>query len=223
MLRTLRASAVYLLMFSGLLFGSAGTWRWPAAWILVGLLVVLTLVASAVVDPEVLRERTQLTLPSGTKWWDPLVAGSGFVLLAPVALVVAGWDVQRYHWSPPLPMAVRELGLLVHVVGNAIGLWAMQVNRFFVNFVRIQKERGHRVVDTGPYAYVRHPGYAAGIPAFVAAPLFLGSRWALLPAVLGALFFVVRTKLEDDTLQAELPGYRDYAARVRWRLLPGLW
>ena len=101
--------------------------------------------------------------------------------------------------------------------------WAESVNKFFEPTVRIQTDRGHRVIDTGPYAIVRHPGYASGYLLFVGMPLALGSLWALIPAILSCLLLVVRTILEDQTLRNELAGYEEYAQRVRYRLIPGVW
>ena len=114
-------------------------------------------------------------------------------------------------------------GLVVFVLGMGLMTWAMIVNNFFSLVVRIQKDRGHTVVSSGPYAYVRHPGYIGGILFQLATPVMLGTLWALVPAGLAACLIVIRTVLEDKTLQAELDGYKDYAARVRYRLLPGVW
>ena len=99
----------------------------------------------------------------------------------------------------------------------------MVVNPFFEKTVRIQKERGHHVIDTGPYAVVRHPGYAGFVGWIISAPLLLASAWAFIPALLAVVGILVRTILEDRTLQAELPGYCEYAVRVRFRLVPGVW
>ena len=99
----------------------------------------------------------------------------------------------------------------------------MIVNKFFVKFVRIQAERGHYVVTDGPYAYIRHPGYAGTVLAFIVLPIALSSLWALIPALVGGSLLVIRTFLEDRFLQKEFDGYREYASSVRWRLLPGIW
>jgi protein-S-isoprenylcysteine O-methyltransferase Ste14 len=105
----------------------------------------------------------------------------------------------------------------------AIVTWAEAVNKFFEPTVRIQVERGHQVIASGPYAIVRHPGYVGGSLLFLAIPLCLGSLWALIPAGLSCLCLVLRTRWEDQTLQAELLGYKDYTQRVCYRLFPGVW
>ncbi len=115
------------------------------------------------------------------------------------------------------------LGVALFVPGWALVIWSMAVNPFFEKTVRIQTKRGHRVVDAGPYAYVRHPGYVGFAAWMLSTPLMLGSAWAFVPALLAVIGFAIRTALEDRTLQAELPGYADYAARVRFRLVPGVW
>jgi protein-S-isoprenylcysteine O-methyltransferase Ste14 len=136
--------------------------------------------------------------------------------------IVAGLD-ERYGWSPQISLWLQVVAIIVAVLGSALATWAMLSNTFFSGTVRIQKERGHTVASGGPYRYVRHPGYVAGILFDVATPLILGSLWALVPAGLTVCAFVVRTALEDRTLQEELAGYREYAQQVRYRLLPGVW
>jgi len=120
-------------------------------------------------------------------------------------------------------MPVKLLGLAGILAGYALGSYALVENRFFSGMVRIQTERGHQVVSSGPYRWLRHPGYAGALITYLGTPLFLDSVWGFVPVVLLAILLVVRTRLEDRTLQEELPGYRDYAGRVRYRLLPGVW
>jgi protein-S-isoprenylcysteine O-methyltransferase Ste14 len=145
------------------------------------------------------------------------------LLLYPGTLIVAGLDIGRVHWSPALPLFVHGLGFSVFAVGYLFALSAMRSNPFFETFVRIQADRGHHVVATGPYATIRHPGYAGACLAHMAIPLALGSLAALAAASIGVVLFVVRTKFEDDTLSRELAGYAEYRSRVRWRLVPGVW
>ena len=221
MLRIVSLTALFLLIQAACLFGPAGSFHWPMAWAVLAVNLAIVALAFFVVDPGLIRDRA--TWNRGFKRWDPPLAAVGFLLLCPVALVVAAFDVKRFGWSPSIPLLVQTCGLVVFVLGYSLALWAMRVNRFFVKFVRIQEERGHHVIKGGPYAYVRHPGYAGTILAHAALPVALGSLWALVPACLGGALFVVRTHLEDATLQAELPGYGDYTEKVRWRLVPGLW
>jgi protein-S-isoprenylcysteine O-methyltransferase Ste14 len=143
-------------------------------------------------------------------------------VFGPLTWIVAGLDL-RFGWSPRLPLAVQIAALALVIVGFLLGTWAMAVNRFFSAIVRIQEDRGHTVVTAGPYRYVRHPSYTGGILASLATALALSSLWALIPGGAVALVTIVRTALEDRTLQEELAGYKDYAQKVRYRLVPGIW
>jgi protein-S-isoprenylcysteine O-methyltransferase Ste14 len=200
-------------------------WGWWQAWAAVGLPLVAMVVSRALAlrkYPDLAAERGKTTAAEGTKGWDraimPAVAFWGPALV----YAVAGLDA-RFGWSPDVSVALNLAGLAVIVLGYALGTWAMVANRFFSSVVRIQTDRGHTVVDRGPYRFVRHPAYAGGIWVIPATALLLGSLWALIPAGLVAAGTVVRTALEDRTLLQELPGYADYARRTRYRLLPGIW
>lgn len=217
--------AAYVLLLPGVIFLAAGTLHWPMGWVYYGLTVAAALVSRAIValvHPDLLAERGQSQRAEDVKSWDrPLSLAVG--LLVPlVVLIVTGLD-ERWSWSPPLPSRLAPVAVAVFILSYAFSTWAMVTNRFFSGVVRIQKDRGHHVVTSGPYRIVRHPGYAGGVIAMIAAPLLLGSLWALIPAAAYTVLIVVRTRLEDRTLLEELPGYRDYAQRTRYRLLPGLW
>jgi len=204
------------------LFASAGRLDWPMAWLYVGLYFVGVLVNGIVLgrrSPELIKERGRGL--RGTKSWDKVwVAISAPLPL--IMLAIAGLDAGRFVWSfMSLPLAVA--GLIVLVLAYAVIAWAMAANAYFSTAVRIQDDRGHRVVSSGPYRFVRHPGYVGMILMYLGTPVMLGSWWALIPGGLNALAFIVRTALEDRTLRDELPGYSDYATRVRYRLLPGIW
>ena len=136
--------------------------------------------------------------------------------------IVAAFETVRFGRAA-LPGGATAFVYLLLVAGFAGMVWAQAVNRFFEPGVRIQTERGHHVIDTGPYAFVRHPGYVAAFAMLAGMALALGSAWALVPAVVGAALLVLRTAWEDRTLHAELPGYADYARRVQYRLFPGVW
>jgi len=155
------------------------------------------------------------------KSWDKAIMGVYTVLLFGM-LVAAGLDAGRFGLSD-MPVALRVLGWLGLVAAFALVWWVMASNPFLSRMVRIQDERGHVVVTTGPYNYVRHPMYVGTITAIFCIPLVLGSFWALIPAVLIDILFVVRTAMEDRTLMEELPGYKEYASRVRYRLFPIIW
>ena len=209
-------------IFAFLLFASAGTWTWPrgrAYVVLVLVLEVVTLVLLALRAPETLRRRGEAG--AGVEPFDRVFAVL-WLTLALATPVVAGLDAARFRCSS-LPWWCFGVGLAVLVPAALLGAWAMLVNEHFEQLVRIQTDRGHRVVSEGPYRLVRHPGYLAAIAGALATPLLLGSAWTFVPAGLVALLFVVRTRLEDETLQRELPGYEEYAARARFRLVPGVW
>lgn len=211
------------LFTAAILLGTAGRLDWVMAWVLVGVYLVWTGATALTViptNPEMLAERAGPK--EGTKSWDMAIL-SLVGVLEMVKYVVAGLDM-RWGWSPQIPLALQLAGVVVAVLAyDVILVWAMAVNAFFAQTVRIQEERGHTVVTGGPYRYVRHPGYMGSILFQLATPLILGSWWAFIPAGLITLLTIIRTALEDKTLQAELGGYKEYAQRVRYRLLPGIW
>ena len=199
-------------------------WDWWEAWVyaiisILGFAISRALAARR--HPDLLAERARFLQHEDAKPWDKLLSpllGLGGVLLP----LVVGLDA-LFGWSPPFSLPVKILALLIILAGYALGSYALIENRFFSGVVRIQTDRGHQVVSTGPYRWIRHPGYAGALLTYLATPLFLDSRWAFLPAVFLTIVLVIRTSLEDRTLQDELEGYRDYARRVRYRLLPGVW
>jgi protein-S-isoprenylcysteine O-methyltransferase Ste14 len=212
--------AIALLAFLGTcLFLSAGRISWLAAWAYLAVFAAFTAATFAVVQPELIRERAAPGTDSDRK--DALLAGFGFLGLYPGTLIVAGLDAGRTGSS--IPEFGQVLAFVTFASGYGFALWAMRVNPFFSTFVRIQAERGHAVISSGPYAWVRHPGYTGTIVAHLALPVALGSTWAFVPALLGSLLFVVRTAREDHVLTERLLGYREYQARVPWRLVPRLW
>lgn len=202
------------------LFASAGTLAWPAAWIVLAAYAVYAIVGFLILPRDLVEERSRL--PAGTKGADLVIAGLAAFFLFPALFVACGLDM-RLRWSPPLPAWLRFLALAGFVLGNAFALWAARVNRFFSSVVRVQSERGHHVVTSGPYAFVRHPGYAGSIAAYLVLPLALGSLAGLAPALIGSAFLALRIRYEESVLSSDLPGYREYAQRVVWRLLPGVW
>ncbi|MEE8379468.1 MAG: isoprenylcysteine carboxylmethyltransferase family protein, partial [Gammaproteobacteria bacterium] len=154
---------------------------------------------------------------------DKVLATLGYLGLYPVTFVVAGLDAVRFGPAIPIPPSIQVMTLLVFALGYGFAFWAVKSNPFFSTFVRIQDDRGHSVISSGAYALVRHPGYAGVLLSHLALPVALGSIWAFVPAAVGTVFFVMRTSREDRTLRDHLVGYREYQARVRWRLLPGVW
>ncbi len=215
------AIAAMVLVFSVLLFTPAGRLDWTLGWVYVCIVAVNVTINWACLlrwNPELIERR--MRFGKWTKTWDKVWA----VLFAPVMIaiyVVAGLEARTGVSSPV--ETIWLLGLAVFISGSAILTWSMVVNPFFEKTMRIQTDRGHRVIETGPYAYVRHPGYLGFIGWIMSAPLLLDSSWAFIPALLSVVGVVIRTVLEDRTLQAELSGYPQYAARVRFRLIPGVW
>jgi protein-S-isoprenylcysteine O-methyltransferase Ste14 len=204
------------------LFWSAGEIGWLPAWALLGV-IVSWIVATAVVtlrhSPELLAER--LGPSKGAKRWDTIIMGIyGVMQLA--LLVIAGLD-HRFGWTSGIGVMAQIGALVICFLGYALAVWATASNAYFSQIVRIQTERGHEVATGGPYRFVRHPAYTGTILTSVALPILLASWWAFAVGVLAALLMILRTILEDRTLQAELPGYLEYARRVRYRLVPGVW
>ncbi len=212
---------VSVLLMGLVLFLSAGRLDWPAAWIFLGtyVLVILTLGVWAIrQNPEVVNERGKM---KNMKSWDKTLMTIYTVMMF-ILLIVAGLDAGRYSWSV-MPMALQVVGYISLIFAMAVTYWAMATNPFLSTIVRIQDDRGHYVVTSGPYRYVRHPMYAMILLMWPGIALELGSWWALIPAVVIVIVFVIRTALEDRTLQAELSGYAEYAQRVPYRLVPGMW
>jgi len=205
-----------------LLFLCAGDPGWWQAWVFSALIIAAGVVSRVWAErqhPGLLAERTRSESAPDVKPWDRVLAPLFAISISFPLVIVAGLD-HRFDWSSNLPLWLNILGFILIAGGYALASWAMAENRFFSGTVRIQTERGHAVCDTGPYGIVRHPGYAGNILALPGVALALSSLWTLIPAAFALIVGVVRTALEDRTLQAELPGYREYARRVRWRLLP---
>ena len=219
-LRSLLSLVVFFLVLALALFLPAGIGWWQG-WLFLAVFLIQMGIAALYLwrkNPAIFVARSKIQ--KGTKGWDKLLV---FILLSSfmATFPVAALD-HRFHWSP-VPLWVLVVGYVLLSVGMLGSVWVEAVNKFAEPGVRIQTERGHKVIDSGPYAIVRHPMYATAIPLFAGIALALGSYWALIPAVLASLILVVRTALEDRMLQRELPGYKEYAGRVRYRLVPGVW
>jgi protein-S-isoprenylcysteine O-methyltransferase Ste14 len=204
------------------LFWSAGRFAWWPGWAALAVMLVWIVATATVIlsiKPDLLAER--IGPRQGAKPWD--MAIMSILGLAQLArYIVAGLD-QRFDWTGGLPLAAQLAALALCGLGYALVVWATASNAFFSQIVRIQTERGHAVVTGGPYRYVRHPAYSGALVYELAVPFLLASWWALIPSGVGVVLLVLRTRLEDCTLQAELPGYGAYARQVRYRLAPGLW
>jgi len=217
--------AAFMLLLPMVLFVAAGRLDWVWGWVYVGIVVSFTLISRIAVirtNPDLIAERAQSLDREDVKGWDRLIIFF-MLLVGPLAwMIVAGLDA-RFGWSPQIPLALRLVALAIMIPGYVVAAWAMVVNRYYSAVVRIQKDRSQTVVTDGPYRFVRHPSYAAGMVSYLMNPILLGSLWALIPCGLVLLATVIRTALEDRTLLEELDGYKDYAQRVRYRLIPGIW
>ncbi len=220
----LRLVFTYLLIPLVLML-AAWDFRWWQAWVFAVFILAAGIVSRLLAErrhPGLLAERASSGTAENAKSWDRILAPLMALSTSFPIVIVAGLD-HRFGWSPAFPLWLSRLGLVLIALGYALGSWALIENRFFSGTVRIQTERGHSVCDTGPYRLMRHPGYAGNViplPGFI---LAFSSVWTAIPAIIGLVIVVARTALEDKTLQEELPGYRDYARRTRYRLIPGLW
>ncbi|QKX15536.1 isoprenylcysteine carboxylmethyltransferase family protein [Microbulbifer sp. YPW1] len=220
----IRLVVVYLLIPLVLLIcgGDLGWWQ---AW-LYSLLIFAAGIGGRIWaeqrHPGLIAERQNSENFHNAKAWDKVLAPLMAVSLVFPMVIAAGLD-HRYHWSPEFPLWLIVIGFTLIALGYAFAAWALAENRFFFSVVCIRADRGHVVCDSGPYRFVRHPGYAGNIFPLLGIVLALGSAWALIPAAVATIITVIRTALEDQTLQDELPGYRDYARRVPYRLIPGIY
>jgi protein-S-isoprenylcysteine O-methyltransferase Ste14 len=216
-------SIVWIVGMGALLFVPAGTWRWPAAWVYLATMILIGLVSGlwlAKTDPELFAERMRLTArdeqPTADKLFVPVLGTFllGWFILNGIDHRLHGGDFTR---------VLQALGLAMLLVATVFIMWVLHENSFAAPLVKVQSERGHHVISSGPYAWVRHPMYSGAIVFFVGIPLLLGSLWGLIAAPLLALLFAVRTIIEERTLRDGLAGYIDYTSQVRYRLIPGIW
>lgn len=202
----------------------SGAWGWWEAWAYAILSFLGFIVSRALASrrhPDILVERSRSMGLEDAKSWDKILAPT-MALGSVVPLAVAGVD-KLYNWTSPFALNVKIAALIVVILGYVLGSWALIENRFFSGVVRIQTDRDHKVVTTGPYRFVRHPGYAGAFWTYLAIPILLDSLWALIPTVLLIGVLVLRTALEDRTLQEELQGYKEFTQKTRYRLFPGIW
>lgn len=202
----------------------SGVWDWWEAWVYAAVSAlgfVLSRGLAARRHPDILKERARSMELQDAKRWDrilaPIVAVGSIFILA-----VAGLD-KLLGWTFPFSLQVKIIALVAILLGYGLGTWALVENRFFSGVVRIQTDRGHHVVTTGPYRFIRHPGYAGALLSYLCMPILFDSLWAWIPTLLLVVVLFIRTGLEDKTLQTELPGYREYAQKTRYRLIPGIW
>lgn len=220
----LRLILTYLLI-PLVLFACAGDLRWWQGWAFSALIFAAGILGRMFAErrhPGLLVERNSLDKVAQGKAWDQVLAPLMGVSISFPLVIVAGLD-HRFGWSPSFAVWVNVLGLLLVALGYGLAVWALIENRFFSSVVRIQLDRGHVVCDSGPYRLIRHPGYAGNALPLPGLALALSSLWTLIPAAFALAVVLLRTALEDRTLQDELPGYRAYARRVRYRLIPWIY
>jgi protein-S-isoprenylcysteine O-methyltransferase Ste14 len=214
--------AGFLVLLGIFIFVPAGTLSYWQGWVFLaafGFALAFFMLYGMLRDPNMLKERSQKA--KNVKHWDTVILNIYTVFLV-IMVVLAPLDGGRFHWSH-VPVWVNMLGLGLMIPSFALLMWVTVTNTYLSRYVRIQDDRGHQVVTSGPYRFVRHPMYASNILFFPSIPLLLGSWWALIPAVIIMGLFTLRTYLEDKTLQAELPGYKEYAMKTRYRMVPGIW
>jgi protein-S-isoprenylcysteine O-methyltransferase Ste14 len=212
-----------LLLLMAVFFISAGRTDLPRAWFFFGLYFVSLLLNMVILlkfNPEIIRARSEI-IRGEMKWWDK-VFGVLYTVFIRSMFIICGLDVGRFNISST-GVEFFAVGMIIFAVGWMFVAWSMVENKFFETTVRIQKERDQRVVSTGPYAVVRHPGYVGMILFYGCAPLIIGSLYGLIPALLLAFSFIFRTHFEDKMLYEELSGYEEYTRKVRYRLLPFIW
>ena len=220
----IRLVAAYLLI-PLILLVCGGDLGWWQAWIYSMLFLAASVGARMRAEqrhPGLMAERQNIANTQNAKAWDKVLAPLMAVSVSFPMVIVAGLG-HRYNWSSEFPLWLIMIGFILVAIGYAFAAWALIENRFFSSLVRIQTDRGHVVCDRGPYRFVRHPGYAGNTLALFGIVLALSSAWTLIPAAVASIITVIRTALEDRTLQEELPGYRDYARRVRYRLIPRIY
>ena len=215
-----------LLLVLAMLFISAGRITYWQGWIFCGVTILLVIVQIFLFSGKNDLVKERMKPGAGMKWWDRIF----YMLYIPsffAVVIVASLDAGRFGWTPlfstPYSIAFYIISYLVYVFSLFLYTWGMWTNTFFSSVVRLQNDRGQEVVQQGPYRIVRHPGYVAGILMAISISLVLGSLWGLVPAGVVLVLLIIRTYLEDTMLQKELPGYSEYAHRVRYRLLPGIW
>lgn len=204
------------------IFVPAGTLKWVEAWLFIVLYAVgvtAAIICMKKKSPGLLKERTKRK--KDVKSWDKTFMSLYSIFLL-VILILPGLDAIRFQWSR-VPSIAKVLAFIGYLPGFGIVFWAMSENAFLSDVVRIQEDRGHTVCTTGPYKFVRHPMYVGVILIMICFPFSLGSLYTLIPAAIIIILFFFRTALEDKTLREELPGYIEYAQKVRYRLIPGIW
>jgi protein-S-isoprenylcysteine O-methyltransferase Ste14 len=224
MISKLRTQVAIFAALGVLLLVSAGTWRWPAAWVLIAELAATGIGLNVWLgrhDPALLAERSSSYFQSSQPPWDKAILAASLIASSGL-LVLLALDAARFRWSH-VPMSLQVVGAILVLLNGYFAYLAFRENTYAAAVVKVQTERGHRVVSTGPYAYVRHPMYVGVMLLYIGVPLLLGSWYGLAAALVCMGILAMRVVREERALAVELAGYREYAERVRYRLVPGLW
>jgi protein-S-isoprenylcysteine O-methyltransferase Ste14 len=223
--RTAITSLLWIGLMGVCLFIAAGNWAWPQGWAFIAIYFFGSLGFGAYYakrDPALLKARMEPLNTKGTPVWDRIFLFT-FITIWFLWLVFMGLDAGRWHLSTPMPVIVNAIGGLLIVAGFLATLAVFNANSFAEPTVRLQSDRGQHVIDTGPYALVRHPMYASAILYLFGMPLLLGSKWGLAIPPLFIIGVSLRAIAEENKLARELPGYADYMNRVPYRLIPFVW
>jgi protein-S-isoprenylcysteine O-methyltransferase Ste14 len=223
--RVILGFVLYTLLMPMVLFLAAGTFNWIMAWSYVIIIIGFMVLSRIIVihqNPELARERAKFIKAENACELDRIIVFVSVIIGPLIMFIVAGLD-RRFSWSPQISPSMQVLALIILIAGFLITSWAMIANTFFSAVVRIQKERHHRVIKNGPYRFIRHPGYVGSFISIGVTPIVLGSVWAFIPVIFMVILGVLRTSLEDKTLQDELEGYEKYTQEVPFRLIPGIW
>ncbi len=210
------------LVFLAILFVAAGRLTYWQGWMYAALNLLMVIINSLALNKRQEVAEQRLKTGTDTKPWDKLIVGISAILLI-ATYIVCGLDAGRFNWSGDFHRGLYATGIVLILAGEVLFFSAQKQNNFFSSLTRIQKERGHTVIDSGPYSFVRHPAYLGNILTAAGIPLILGSFWGFIPCFLSIIATVIRTYLEDKTLQEELPGYTDYTGKTKYRLLPLIW
>lgn len=217
--RRLLQVSMTILITAAALFVLSGKIDWIYAWVYIIASISVIIVNAFILKPDLISERGRKK--ENVEKWDKII--TVFISIVWLALyVIPGLD-KRFGWSGEMPLWIHIAGLIIFISGNAFVTWSMVSNTYFSTAVRIQYDRDHSVANSGPYGYIRHPGYLGIILYNISTPLILGSMWAFLPAGILSLLFILRTVMEDSTLKTKLEGYRQYADEVKFRLIPFVW
>ena len=202
----------------------SGNWRWTEAWLFAAVFIIGFIVSRLIVykkNPDLVKERLASARRENAEPWDKKLMAH--IALSSLLFFIAPGIEARLETLVTVPALWRFIAFAVVLGGYIFSVWALVENRFFSGVVRMQRERGQYVVTTGPYRFIRHPGYAGGMLTYPAAAVLFGSIWMMAPVLYMMLVLVIRTEKEDDMLQKNLAGYRQYSQKVRYRLFPGIW